>query len=66
MARLCLWALCLFRLLTPAAPESALSLWGLTMIMNYKKPTLLSTVLTPLLVLSLSVTLGTSPATAAP
>lgn len=28
-ARLCLWALCLFRLLTPAAPESALSLWGL-------------------------------------
>lgn len=28
-ARLCLWALCLFRLLTPAAPESVLSLWGL-------------------------------------
>lgn len=29
-ARLCLWAACLFRLLTPAAPESALSLWGLS------------------------------------
>ena len=28
-ARLALWAVCLFRLLTPAAPESALSLWGL-------------------------------------
>ena len=28
-ARLALWAACLFRLLTPAAPESALSLWGL-------------------------------------
>lgn len=28
-ARLCLWAVCLFRLLTPAAPASALSLWGL-------------------------------------
>lgn len=28
-ARLCLWAVCLFRLLTPAAPESVLSLWGL-------------------------------------
>lgn len=28
-ARLCLWAACLFRLLTPAAPESVLSLWGL-------------------------------------
>lgn len=28
-ARLGLWAVCLFRLLTPAAPESALSLWGL-------------------------------------
>ena len=27
-ARLALWAACLFRLLTPAAPESALSLWG--------------------------------------
>lgn len=29
-ARLALWAVCLFRLLTPAAPESALSLWGLS------------------------------------
>lgn len=28
-ARLALWAACLFRLLTPAAPESVLSLWGL-------------------------------------
>lgn len=28
-ARLALWAVCLFRLLTPAAPESVLSLWGL-------------------------------------
>lgn len=28
-ARLGLWAVCLFRLLTPAAPESVLSLWGL-------------------------------------
>ena len=28
-ARLCLWAVCLFRLLTPAAPESMFSLWGL-------------------------------------
>ncbi|MCI8698751.1 MAG: M56 family metallopeptidase [Oscillospiraceae bacterium] len=28
-ARLCLWAVCLFRLLTPAAPESVFSLWGL-------------------------------------
>ena len=28
-ARLALWAACLFRLLTPAAPESALSLWSL-------------------------------------
>lgn len=28
-ARLALWAVCLFRLLTPTAPESALSLWGL-------------------------------------
>lgn len=28
-ARLLLWAACLFRLLTPAAPESVLSLWGL-------------------------------------
>lgn len=28
-ARLCLWAVCLFRLLTPAAPASVLSLWGL-------------------------------------
>ncbi len=28
-ARLGLWAVCLFRLLTPAAPASALSLWGL-------------------------------------
>lgn len=28
-ARLCLWAACLFRLFTPAAPASALSLWGL-------------------------------------
>jgi len=36
------------------------------MIMNYKKPALLSTVLTLLLVLSLSVALGTSPAAAAP
>ena len=27
--RLVLWAACLFRLLTPFAPESALSLWGL-------------------------------------
>lgn len=27
-ARLALWAVCLFRLLTPAAPESVLSLWG--------------------------------------
>ena len=27
-ARLALWAVCLFRLLTPAAPGSALSLWG--------------------------------------
>lgn len=29
-ARLCLWAACLFRLLTPAAPESVLSFWGLS------------------------------------
>lgn len=29
-ARLALWAACLFRLLTPAAPESVLSLWGLS------------------------------------
>lgn len=28
-ARLALWGVCLFRLLTPAAPESVLSLWGL-------------------------------------
>lgn len=28
-ARLALWAVCLFRLLTPAAPESVLSLWRL-------------------------------------
>lgn len=28
-ARLALWGACLFRLLTPAAPESVLSLWGL-------------------------------------
>lgn len=28
-ARLALWAVCLLRLLTPATPESALSLWGL-------------------------------------
>lgn len=28
-ARLALWAVCLFRLLTPAAPESVFSLWGL-------------------------------------
>ena len=28
-ARLALWAVCLFRLLTPAAPSSVLSLWGL-------------------------------------
>lgn len=28
-ARLVLWALCLFRLLAPAGPESTLSLWGL-------------------------------------
>ena len=28
-ARLALWAVCLFRLFTPAAPTSALSLWGL-------------------------------------
>ena len=28
-ARLALWAVCLFRLFTPAAPMSALSLWGL-------------------------------------
>ena len=28
-ARLALWAVCLFRLLTPAAPESMFSLWGL-------------------------------------
>ena len=28
-ARLALWAVCLFRLLTPAAPTSVLSLWGL-------------------------------------
>ena len=28
-ARLALWAACLFRLLTPAAPSSVLSLWGL-------------------------------------
>lgn len=28
-ARLALWAVCLLRLLTPAAPESVLSLWGL-------------------------------------
>ncbi len=29
-ARLALWAVCLFRLLTPAAPKSVLSLWGLS------------------------------------
>ena len=29
-ARLALWAVCLFRLLTPAAPESVFSLWGLS------------------------------------
>ncbi len=29
-ARLALWAACLFRLLTPAAPESVLSFWGLS------------------------------------
>ena len=28
-ARLALWAVCLFRLLTPVAPSSVLSLWGL-------------------------------------
>ena len=28
-ARLALWGVCLFRLLTPAAPTSALSRWGL-------------------------------------
>ena len=35
-ARLALWAVCLFRLLTPAAPESALSLWGLSRL--FEKP----------------------------
>lgn len=35
-ARLALWAVCLFRLLTPAAPESVLSLWALSRL--FEKP----------------------------
>lgn len=37
-ARLALWAVCLFRLLTPAAPESALSLWRLPRLFQLPKP----------------------------
>lgn len=37
-ARLALWAVCLFRLLTPAAPESVLSLWGLPRLFAPKEP----------------------------
>ena len=36
-ARLALWAVCLFRLLTPAAPESVFSLWGLSRLFEPKK-----------------------------
>lgn len=36
-ARLALWAVCLFRLLTPAAPESVLSLWGLSRLLAPEK-----------------------------
>lgn len=36
-ARLALWAVCLFRLLTPAAPESVLSLWGLSRLFDTQK-----------------------------
>ena len=36
-ARLALWAVCLFRLLTPAAPESVLSLWGLSRFFGAQK-----------------------------
>ncbi len=37
-ARLALWAVCLFRLLTPAAPESVLSLWGLSRLFAPEEP----------------------------
>ncbi len=37
-ARLALWAVCLFRLLTPAAPESMLSLWGLSRLFQRLEP----------------------------
>ena len=36
-ARLALWAVCLFRLLTPAAPESVFSLWGLSRLFEQPK-----------------------------
>ena len=36
-ARLALWAVCLFRLLTPAAPESGFSLWGLSRLFEQPK-----------------------------
>lgn len=35
--RLALWAVCLFRLLTPAAPESVFSLWGLSRLFEPEK-----------------------------
>ena len=35
--RLALWAVCLFRLLTPAAPESVFSLWGLSWLFEQPK-----------------------------
>lgn len=37
-ARLALWAACLFRLLTPAAPASVLSLWGLPRLFAPERP----------------------------